>query len=345
MHLEIGLLEKNYEVALNNVNNSLEIYRDDVYSNFLKIRILIEKDDLNGALNYTNECIKNYPSIADFYFAKGSIFENEKRYTESINCFKKSKTLKFDQNLNPDAMIGLIYRKICSYEESLIYFNKSFKKEPEFGITILKVGTLNELKRYDESLKIIDQVLRRYPDFLEFVLHKGFVLTNKKLFKEAIPFFERVISFEFENSDNILKIHGKDDEELHNDRLPIAYQNLGVCQYNLGKEKEANDSITKSLDFLKTAEDFANLASFFLEIDNFYEAKKYIKKSFEIDSENALSWRVNGDYYAELEKLEKAIECYNKALKFDFDGGYKCHIKKDIEKLEKILKKNKLSNE
>ncbi len=153
--------EKKYDLALDNINKSLEFNPEYVYSNSLKINILTKTNNLNEATDYVNQCIEKYPDVADYWFRKANILEEKKEYKRAIEYYKKSKTLSWDDNtFNPDAMIALTYRKICSYNEALIFFDKAFKKEPTFILTLMKAITLCNLEKYDESLKTVNNVLK-----------------------------------------------------------------------------------------------------------------------------------------------------------------------------------------
>jgi len=81
------------------------------------------------------------------------------------------------------------------YEESLSLYEEVLKKEPGFlGAWINKGGLLGKMKRYNEALKSLDEALRIQPGNSLALNNKGLCYDLMGNYEEAIIFYDKAIN-------------------------------------------------------------------------------------------------------------------------------------------------------
>ena len=135
---------------------------------------------------------------------------------------------------------------------------------------------------------------------------------------------------------------------------PIPYNTLANYYSAIGNEDLAIQNLERGLSFCLNKEDkvtfYSNLASNYIQIQNFEKAEDYIKKSIEINDKDAFVWFIYGNLMMLQNNYQKATEFFDKALgqekmenalqgKLYFSYAYCCYNNKNYDKAREYVNK------
>jgi tetratricopeptide (TPR) repeat protein len=184
---------------------------------------------------------------------------------------------------------------------------------------------------YNETLRLLEVVLQD-PNYVGPMFFEGIVLGNLGKNKEAIEWFDRVLSIK-PNDINTLGVKGfalsrlgKYDEaiECFDKVLAIdpnnnhALNSKGEVLGNLGKYEEAIEYFDKVLAidpiFISA---LINKAKALASLEKYTDAIEYFDKVLAIDPNNVAALNNKGEVFRKLKKYEVAITYYDKVLAID----------------------------
>jgi tetratricopeptide (TPR) repeat protein len=90
-------------------------------------------------------------------------------------------SMKDPQNAEIQAAIGNIYFDRKEYDKAIVYYQKSLDLRPGNPNVETDLATcFHDTGRNDEALKLLDNVIKNRPDFLQALYNKGIVLIHGK---------------------------------------------------------------------------------------------------------------------------------------------------------------------
>lgn len=339
----IYLSKKKYNLAEKSVNSALKIDSTNITSLLLKGKILHKLKKYDNAKSVLNEALDIDGNNAEIWFHLGRIeVSNKDKSKESKNRALTffNNALQINENhffsltnkagilhqLDRKEEAKLILKKAIKhdsiygntfvimgewafenqkYDVALNNFNKAIGINPnEQDFYMLKGDALISLQRYDEALKVYDNVYEK--DTLNYfaLFNKGLILSHLEKNKESLDIFIKLNNVipETARMNNIIgtlytKIgepkNGKKHlfKALSLNENKFSYLGIGNCELILGNENKAIENYQKSLDLWNCSEEF---------FKDFDEDFQYIK-----------SQNISKEYYQSI-KQKLRDYCYNK---------------------------------
>ena len=242
--------KKNYEMALIKINSAIE-ESEFAFEDFfhLKYQILLKKKDFDLVRETLNEALKHFPNSVTLLWERVE-------YCILTNDFKQSK--------NDLKRVMKLDKKYRSMNHFLKLAGLEFKT-----------------KRFDESLKIVNQVLKVDPKNNYAISMLASILTEKRQYAKSLELFNSILEFDVEN----------------------ISVNIGYVYQKLMNHTKATEFFKKSLSINpKNPMALSNLAKSKLALGETDTALKLIDQSIQILSNNAYAYKVRGEIY--LEKLQ-----------------------------------------
>ena len=193
---------------------------------------------------------------------------------------------------------------------------------------------LNLLKRskFNEAKRFIEILLKSENKNLTYFFFYGLILANEKKYKEAIPYFEKVLSTDLNHYDSNFNIAGCYQGLLIFDKAIKYYKNcskininkfepfhqIGICYRQLREYENSIFNLKKALEISINSKSYYTLGNVYRENGQFDEAKKCFEKSLNINKEFVQSKLSlanleidNGNYDLASKMLEEVIQSNN----------------------------------
>ena len=165
---------------------------------------LYNNDKIEEALDIFNELLKNNEKDYNLWLYKGQALMRLNKKEESLKCFEESLKIKenpkalkykklllsFRENSNPKK-----YNSLDSNNEKIDISSKiSINDDVQFSELFYEGIELYEYRRYDDALKIFNELLKTNENNYELWLYKGKVFARLNEDEEALKCFERSIN-------------------------------------------------------------------------------------------------------------------------------------------------------
>lgn len=215
-------------------------------------------------------------------------------------------------------------------KESELFKEELRKTMSEKDINSFKKGIDNLFnKKFEESNKIFDKLLEKYPDNAYLLNYKGVNLYYFKKFDDALKYFNKSLKIK-EIPDTIFNIgllhlaFGKSKESIKyfertifiDNKHPKAHFELGTALADLEFYNEALILYEEalSLNFKPTAEYWFNKGEILKRLNEYENAIECFDNSIKIKENKDDAWLGKGNCFYNLKKYEDAIQCYDKVL-------------------------------
>ena len=160
---------------------------------------------------------------------------------------------------------------------------------------------LNLLKNnnFNEAKELIETLLKSDSNNLTYIFYYGLILANDKRYKEAIPFFDKVLLADKNHYDSNFNIAGcyqgllifdkaikyyKDCSKIDVNKFE-PYHQIGVCYRQLREYEDSIIFLNKALKISVNAKSLYVLGNVYRENGQLEEAKKSFEKSLSINKE------------------------------------------------------------
>ncbi len=193
-------------------------------------------------------------------------------------------------------------------------------------LNLLKDNKFNEAKRFIENL------LKSENKNLTYFFFYGLILANEKQYKEAIPYFEKVLSTDLNHYDSNFNIAGcyqgllifdkaieyyKNCSKINSNKFEPFHQ-IGICYKQLREYENSIFNLKKALEISINSKSYYTLGNVYRENGQFDEAKKCFEKSLNINKEFVQSKLSlanleidNGNYDLASKILEEVLQSNN----------------------------------
>ncbi len=141
------------------------------------------------------EILKAQPEHGPAHVQLGMVYKKQKRYKDAAAELKKA--IAIQPNSIAHKNLGIIYTKLGENVEAVKEFEAAIKIDPDLeNIHYLLGKTLfqNKIGGHQRVIKEFKEALRVNPKLWEASFGLGLVYKSQKLYKEAIPYFEKVVS-------------------------------------------------------------------------------------------------------------------------------------------------------
>jgi tetratricopeptide (TPR) repeat protein len=240
---------------------------------------------------------------SDVYYYLGRIKQFNEEFGEAESYYRKSLALE-DTLSDTWINLALSVDRQGRYEESLGIMQRAMKKIPADSTDILFYTSLihSRNEKYDLAREGYARLLKSDPDNIQFMFDLAASYERMGDFENAEKKFEKVLEID---PDNALALN----------YLGYMYAERGV------KLKEAKKMIKKALEIEPGNGAYLDSYAWVLyKLGDFKEAIVPMKKAVESELDDPILYDHQGDIYAALDQMDKAVESWRKALELDPDN-------------------------
>lgn len=237
--------------------NQKSIFDDDssvpIEEDYLNLFEALTKDDL------TKEEIERFNNLRE-----SELLIEEARNTQDnaikINLLKKA------LNLNKSAeeahwLLSLIYDSIENFDKSIEHANLALEINDSLYYHFIKAHSLKQLGKVEESLDVLENILKRDENFYYALELLGNIFYEKSNFKKSLNFFLKIVENTKERSG--------------------VYNSIASAYRSMGDFKNAFDNVYKCLELdPKHMFGTITLAEIYAELGNDQEFFKNLQLSF-----------------------------------------------------------------
>lgn len=241
----------------------------------------------------------------------------------SYDFFKEDYECDYDEfiYLRHEAYIALMDNELKETWEHLQSAKKVFDEDPDL-INMLGKYYLR-IEDEDKALEAFSKLIELNPRGIDGYLNKANILMKKKLINEAYADYKKVVDLD---SDNVVALTGIAQCYLylnHFEESKLLYKKLiEKYPYNIDLRLgliEVNNKIIDKLNYeiLGLPNDNTKkyeLAKVYFELDNFEKCCEILSKIGEKQGFTSKMYFLLGCSLAKLEKMDEAIDYFNKAL-------------------------------
>ena len=332
--------KREYDTAIKYLQRSIAIEdEDDNYAKRFLARCYFEKDSNEKCEEICDELIKSKTKDSYVYYMKGWLLNDSEKYSEAIvhlkNGLKQKKLAGILQSL------GYAHLQLKKYELSKMYYENSLEIDDTNEVSFANLGWCNYRENdYESAIKYCSDSLKIAPDYTYPLEAK--LLSLKKLGKDeeivnTIRKLEDVNGGPWEKSWVVCSLY----EALF--RLERWDECLDEID-NANEIDEGNDS--------RIVRNMLWKAATLRELKKSDDAIKILDDIINDDPGNWDAYRIKGDIFEKLDKLDEALESYNKSgwilknlEKEKQDLGSECEALVDKARVLKMLGRKPKEND
>ncbi len=183
-------------------------------------------------------------------------------------CFIDEATEIVRGNIPEDSILALTGAALCDaghYEDGLKRLRKAVELQPSLTNMEALAGCIEKPEDYSEKLGLSNRILEKYPNDVDALRHKAFVLVHYGNLDEAEELMRKALNVSPKNGANkeglgeILFRRGMYKEALqlykkaypYLDRSKYSWQQIAHCYFQLGEHKKAKKAALKMLKAAK----------------------------------------------------------------------------------------------
>lgn len=255
----------------------------------------LELGDWREGIKALDNSMRADPQNAETNFRLGTIYAYHEEYLEALRCFqgccllKPREAMYWEMKAEMHLLLDQLKDACQSYEKAL-----RFGATPDLAARLAYCYVQNgETKK---GIQYYKYTLKYEPDHYDSLNNLAAVYQNLGRTQEALTLLERA-----EN------IYPKD---------PILLNNLAFTLVHQGRTRKAAEYYREALAL---APDHPlilyNLSVCLTRKGNWQESIDLVNKLLKIDPNHSAGWALLGNIYEQTNKLDIAIDCFNKALK------------------------------
>jgi predicted O-linked N-acetylglucosamine transferase (SPINDLY family) len=286
---------------INEANAELEKILNFTKDNFLLFNIygivLLQKNDLKGAIDQFKKAIDINPEFAEGYYNLGTALFRLLDFNSAIIYLKKAIDIKknyFEAYFN----LSECYRNLEFYDESIMHLNQCIKLDPKDFEIYNNLGLVyHKLNLFSDALTNFKKCLIINPDFFQAYNNIGAVYLDNNQLDDAIINFNKCINVKID--------------------FVEAYNNLGMALHKQKKYSEAVSILEKGILINnKFTNLYANLANSLRSLGKVVDSISLLEEIFSQDK-NPEILPILGNNYCSIGEVSKGINYYRESLKLN----------------------------
>lgn len=288
--------QKNFDLAKKNMADVLAKEGQHKGALLVKYKFLIKDGHNQDAITGLSSLLRDYPQWADAYFTKALAHMNLGEMELALNNLTEA--VKFNPGDSKyHTTLAFFHIKGAHYEDAKKEAAIALKLQPKnFVAALLFAKSVLLAKDYDNAIAILKSMQGKLPDNVEVIGNLGLAYLGKHDLDAALQSFTQVLALQPGNTPGLVNVvrirqqQGKTNEEL--------------VQLVRDQIKLAPDSAGHSM----------LLASMLLADKNYDEALQLTQKVQQLQPQNPTAYSLGADIYKRLDKIDQAINEYNKLL-------------------------------
>lgn len=280
-----------YENAYDSFKIALEL-KPELESAWAKSGyVLIKQGKLKDAICNCEKALELNCNCAEAWYFRGVALAKLKKYDDSLISYDKTLEInpEFVEALNGK---GMVLAEIQHYDEALKYYEKAINLK--FNHPILwynKCFALIKLSKYEEALEACEKSLTIKPNYCEALCNKAYILE---------------------------RLNRDEESKLAYTQAANSFYELGNHYYQSRTFNKATKFYDSTLKIIPTHIGALNKnGSALAKQGRIKDALALINNALDINSKCAESWLIKSEIYYLDEDINKALECYEKAIQLD----------------------------
>lgn len=273
---------------------------------YARLADLYQKNGMNDKAEQTYRVMMEIsPDDPDVYLVLGKYNLNAKKYSEALNMFQKSNSLKNSGNaLEGIAVCAFNLKK---YDDAYRAAESALKLDMNFrDARMVMVSVLMNRGDCKNAQKHLEALLKKEPDNIGILKQAAVCLQKNNQKKKLLEVDKRIVALDSRNVRSRMRLAEYADSVGDTKKALKYYKELALLQPD-------------------TAEIVRKLYQLFSKNGDKEKAVEYVNKFINLKPDDASAYRDLGDLMYESKKLDSALEAYRTALKKDpsIKGFYK----------------------
>lgn len=268
----------------------------------------IEEKRVDEAFALLENAINESPENGMLHYMKGCAHREKGDVENAIEAFQRS--ANFAQAANdPKAALALynlanIYKDIGDYANAMVTYQSTLEVDPTMNDAWVNLGyLLAETENHETAIDCYDASIHMDPDDAVTWNNRGNSLRALLRFDEAAESYQSALKLE------------------ENDFVAIL--GLGICQVELG-QTDGLKLVEQAYATSKEPIALFELATLLVKLERHEEARECYGELVKKEFHEAPMWNNYGECLAQLNQIDEAINCFDKAIELDsnFESSY-----------------------
>lgn len=261
----------------------------------LQADCLLEIEDWREATSSLNQAMRTNPKKCENIYRLGTIYAHHGENLEALRCFQGCCELKPYNPLYWE-MKGEIHLQLEQIAQAILCFEKALRFGGDDDLRARLAYCYVQINELRKGIRLYKQVLKHDPAHYDSLCNLAAIYQNMDKSLEALKLQELAYA------------------QCHND--PILLNNMAYTLVHLGRTRKAADYYEEALSLAKSNPLILyNLAVCHVQKGNWEKGMETLEQLFKIAPEHSEGWILLGNIYENLSEYNKAIDCFNKALK------------------------------
>lgn len=228
---KIKILQKqsNYKEAINLITTYLTTYGDELEMQLLKIKLLAQDKQLKEATRLAEFITQKTPDNSDAWFELGNCYFDDGRFADASAAFDKTATIT-PKDTTALSNAAICQRKLGDFDKALQFLAQARQgkadKDLDDDMLLQEAITLLHTPRLNESLSILDTLIKNDPKWASAHFYRGACLIRMKRYDEAISALHKT--------------------QVYDPKMAAAYSATAMAEARAGKLPSSREQIEKA---------------------------------------------------------------------------------------------------
>ncbi len=250
------------------------------------------------AIKYFDAALEIDGQNPQAWYGKGCAHGALEQYDEAINAYRQSAEYAGEQASLPLYNLGNLYQEIDELQEAAKCFHEAVQVDPEMADAWINLGRLlDDSGAHEVAIECYDNALEEEPRDSVAWSNRGNSLRSLERYEESLNNYQRALEI--------------DPEDF------AARIGVGACMMHCGREEEGLTTLQEVLEETQSAVAMFELAIAMALTGQHEGALVMLDALIEYDFAPEELWNNRGECLAALERMDEAVESFDKALAMD----------------------------
>lgn len=258
---------------------------DSVADPFEKGRILVDRKEYAGAINFFKQATQKNPSNAEAYYYLGLCYKEVHSYFDAVAPLKKA--IELDSNYaEAYCQLGITHTYLNQQTEAISALHRAIEIKPDYDEAMLHLGIAYfSNKQYAASIKVLERALTIYPNNDQAYLFLGHNYIRTEQYEKAIRVYKEHLEIKDDSIEGYLGL-GFAYAGVENWKLAIVTLNKSIvidpqrpeAHYLLGFMHLGNDDLESAQLELRILQNIKNASKFASDLSSAISNYRYYKQ-------------------------------------------------------------------
>ena len=308
--------------AIKNFDEAIKLDANFVTAWLHRGRAKIELEQHEDAIADYDEAIKLDAGLVSAWFYRGWAKIESERYEDAVTDYDEA--IRLDAGFSVAwCARGLAKIELSRYEDAVADYDEAIRLDADFSVVWFHRGQAKmKLSRYEDAVADYDEAIRLDADFAGTWFHRGQAKMKLERYEDAVTDYDEAI------------------------RLDADFAGIWLCRGQAKMKLERYEDAVTDYDeairldaSLAVAWHYRGLSK--MKLERYEDAVTDYDEAIRLNADFAFAWYGRGLVKMELKRYEEANSDMKKSLVlFQSQGNqeWQKRVKKNIEKLDKLLK-------